>query len=136
MQSEKIYLIHEEDYLRHIDEKLLIHTMLKELSVLSAKLPHCPETEKIKEIAEIYGAEAEELWDGWGIPEQYLSDANVEWLRETMENELLPLEDADLLEGHMLDCLSNAMDVTGGVLDVATQLLRLLRGQLDSEVSS
>ncbi len=135
MQNMKIYLIHEDDYLRHIDEKLFIHTMLKELADLSAKLPDCPETEKIKEIAEIYGAEAEELWNGWGISEQYLSDASVEWLRETMENELLPLEDAGLLEDGMLDCLSSAMDVTGGALNVATQLLRLLREQLDSEVS-
>ena len=36
--NDKMYLIHEDDYIKHIDDKVALYTMVKQLSFMIAKL--------------------------------------------------------------------------------------------------
>ena len=94
MENEKMYLIHEDDYIRHIDEKLELYAMLRQMASAVKKLPETKSTADAKRTAEIFSTKALMLYEGWGIPDRYLITADTVDLREVMENELCEPEDA------------------------------------------
>lgn len=93
MENENLYLIHEDDYIRHIDEKLELYAMLRQTASAVKKLPDTKANKEAKRIAGIYSDRAKAMYDGWGIPDHYLITADMDDLCELMENELItPVE--------------------------------------------
>lgn len=94
MENEKMYLIHEDDYIRHIDEKLELYAMLRQTASAVKKLPDSKASKEAKRIAGIYSDRALAMYESWGIPDRYLITADLDDLCELMENELIEPEDA------------------------------------------
>ena len=89
-----LYLIHEDDYIKHIDEKVLLYSFVKQLAHHIAKLKPTLESERLIKMAKHYDAAAEDLFRFWGIPKSYLVHDEKEALVELMENELIAPEEA------------------------------------------
>ena len=94
MENEKLYLINEEDYIRHTDEKLELYAMLRQLISAVNKMPDCDAARDVKKIADVYTGKCDGLFERWGIPKHYLISGDIDDLRELMENELISPEDA------------------------------------------
>lgn len=92
--NDKMYLIHEEDYIKHIDEKVLLYSFVKQLTHHIAKMKSARENENLIKIAKYYDTAAENLFSFWGIPKSYLVFDKKEDLSELMENELIEPEEA------------------------------------------
>lgn len=97
MENKKMYLIHEDDYIRHIDEKLELYAMLRQMASAVKKLPEMKSTRDAKQTADIFSTKAMMLYEGWDIPDRYLITADTDDLRELMENELCEPEDAGFI---------------------------------------
>lgn len=91
---DNVYLIHQDDYIRHIDDKVTLYAMLHQLESAVAKLPDCWETADVRSMMETFASEIQELWDGWNIPARYLVTGDEDDLSELMEDELMEPEDA------------------------------------------
>ena len=92
--NDKMYLIHEEDYIKHIDEKVLLYSFVKQLTHHIAKMKSARENENLIKMAKYYDTAAENLFSFWGIPKSYLVFDKKEDLSELMENELITPEEA------------------------------------------
>ena len=90
----KLYLIHEEDYVKHIDEGMVLYTMLKEITHRVSKLPTVPGNKALVDLAARAGRLAEMIYRTWGIPASYAYTFNRANLAFLMENELIAPEDA------------------------------------------
>lgn len=90
----KMYLIHEDDYIKHIDEKVFLYSLVKQLTHHVARLAPNRGSKKISNMAKCYDAAADKLFRSWGIPVSYLVFGNKDDLSELMENELITPEDA------------------------------------------
>ena len=90
----KLYLIHEEDYVKHIDEGMVLYTMLKEITHRVSKLPTVPGNKALVDLAARADRLAEMIYRTWGIPASYAYTFNRANLAFLMENELLAPEDA------------------------------------------
>ena len=88
------YLIHEDDYIRHINEKVMLYSFVKQLTHHIGKMKPTRGNENIIKMAKCYDTAAENLFNSWGIPKSYLVFDNKEDLAELMENELIAPEDA------------------------------------------
>lgn len=66
--NDKMYLIHEEDYIKHIDEKVLLYSFVKQLTHHIAKMKSARENENLIKMAKYYDTAAENLFSFWGIP--------------------------------------------------------------------
>lgn len=88
------YLIHKDDYIKHIDEKVMLYSFVKQLTHHIGKLKATRENEPIIKMAATYATAAEKLFDSWGIPKSYLVLDDEDALVELMENELIAPEDA------------------------------------------
>ena len=88
------YLIHKDDYIKHIDEKLMLYSFVKQLTHHIAKLKPTNANVSIKKMAGAYILAADKLFDSWGIPSSYLVFGEESDLAELMENELIAPEDA------------------------------------------
>lgn len=94
MKNEELYLIHTEDYIRHIDEKLELYAMLRQLISTVNKIPTCDAARDAKKTAAVYAGKCDSLFESWGIPKRYLVGGDTDDLRELMENELISPDDA------------------------------------------
>ena len=95
MENEKLYLIHEDDYIKHINEKLELYAMLRQLIFHLRKIPDTRAvTRRVKEMANAYDIRCDELFDSWGIPGCYMVFGDTDALCELMENELIEPENA------------------------------------------
>ena len=90
----KVYLIHEEDYVKHIDEGMVLYTMLKEITHGVSKLPSEHGNKALIDLAARADRLAEKIYRTWGIPASYVYTFNHANLAFLMENELIALEDA------------------------------------------
>ena len=88
------YLIHKDDYVKHINEKVLLYSFVKQLTHHIAKLKPTQANGSIKKMAGAYILAAENLFDSWGIHGSYLVFGEESDLAELMENELIAPEDA------------------------------------------
>lgn len=105
--DEKMYLIHEEDYIKHIDEKVLLYSFVQQLTHHIAKLKPTRENESLIKMAKYYGTAAKNLFSFWGIPKSYLVFDKKEDLAELMENELIEPEDAGYYPCDDSECCRN-----------------------------
>ena len=90
----KEYLIHEDDYIRHINEKVMLYSFVKQLAHHVGKMKPIRGNESLIKMAKCYDTAAENLFNSWGIPKSYLVFDNKEDLAELMENELIEPEEA------------------------------------------
>ena len=94
MKNEELHLIHKEDYIRHIDEKLELYAMLRQIISAVNKIPTCDAARDAKKSAAVYAGKCDSLFESWGIPNRYLVVGDTDDLRELMENELISPEEA------------------------------------------
>lgn len=94
MNNDKLYLLSEEDYIKHINEKVYLYSLVKQLTHHIGKLSPNRGTKTLSDMAKHYGASAEKLFRSWGIPMSYLVFAEKDDLATVMENELIEPEDA------------------------------------------
>lgn len=92
--NNKVYLIHEEDYIKHIDEKVLLYSFVKQLVHCIVRMKTTGADDDFIKMAESYGATAENLFNSWGIPKSYVTLDNKDDLVPLMENELIAPEEA------------------------------------------
>ena len=135
MENE-IYMIHEEDYLRHIDEKLELYTMLKQLIDDVNALPESEATENVRNTAAFYEDLCDIMFDGWGIPYSYMMDGDPDALSELMENELITPEDAGYYtddeydEFYEYDSYDEIVDVSKDILKAVKRLTDIVEDEL------
>jgi hypothetical protein len=72
MKNEKLYLIAEETYHKHIDEEVHLYGLLHQLAFIASKVKDREDMEHLKDTAIRYGQIADELFAGWNIPGRYL----------------------------------------------------------------
>ena len=92
--NNNVYLIHEDDYIKHINEKVMLYSFVKQLTHHLVRMRLTRETEGVARMAKNFDIAADNLFDSWGIPKSYLVFDNKEDLAELMENELIAPEDA------------------------------------------
>ena len=91
--NNKVYLIHEEDYIKHIDEKVMLYSFVKQLAHCIDRMKTTGVDDDSIKMAECYGATAENLFNSWGIPKSYVTLDNKDDLATLMENELIAPEE-------------------------------------------
>ena len=91
--SNGLYVIHENDYMQHITDKVELYNMVRTITEAVRELPDCEKLASLKCAAANMEKCAQMMFDGWGIPEEYLEDGDRAHLVELMEEELLPVED-------------------------------------------
>ena len=74
----KEYLIHEDDYIRHINEKVMLYSFVKQLAHHVGKMKPIRGNESLIKMAKCYDTAAENLFSSWGIPKSYLVFDNKE----------------------------------------------------------
>lgn len=89
-----IFMIHLDDYIQHIDDKLTLYAMLHQMEAEIKKLPDCEATAQVRRQMAAYSPKIKELWDGWNIPPRYLVTAELDDLSDLMDDELFEPEDA------------------------------------------
>ena len=91
----ELYLIHEDDYLRHIDHKLEMYHLLLEL--VRAMRDDLAEGETARAVRDLcsYEQQAHILFEGWTIPDEYAESGDPDDLAQLMEEELLPAGESE-----------------------------------------
>lgn len=88
------YLIHKDDYIKHIDEKVLLYMMVQQLTFQIDKLTPTKKNEALRRVSKRYSEMIDAMFQTWGIPGSYLVFSKESDLAELMENELIAPEDA------------------------------------------
>lgn len=91
--SNDLYVIHENDYMQHITDKVELYNMVRTITEAVRELPDCEKLASLKCSAANMEKCEQMMFNGWGIPEEYLEDGDRAHLTELMEEELLPVED-------------------------------------------
>ena len=92
--NNEMYLIHSEDYISHINDKVRLYSMMKQLTHMIGKLPTNDCTKELIKLSAHFDGLSEEMFRSWGIPKSYLIFGKMDDLAELMENELIAPEDA------------------------------------------
>ena len=91
----ELYLIHEDDYLRHIDHKLeMYHLLLELVRALRDDLAEGETARAVRDLCS-YEQQAHILFEGWTIPDEYAESGDPDDLAQLMEEELLPAGDSE-----------------------------------------
>lgn len=88
------YLIHKDDYIKHIDEKVLLYMMVQQLTFQINKMAPTKKNEALRRVANRYHEMIDAMFETWGIPGSYLVFSKESDLADLMENELIAPEDA------------------------------------------
>ena len=108
-----VFLIHLDDYIRHIDDKLTLYAMLRQLEAAVGKLPECQSTADVRGQMAAFSPKLKELWNGWNIPVRYLISGELDDLSDVMEDELMEPEDAGYFcEGDGAETTASAPTLT------------------------
>ena len=94
MDDETMYLIHGEDYLTHIYEKVEMYLLLKQLISEVDEIPLCPANHDAKQMAMALRDISDNIFADWNIPESFLSDGDEDDLCDLMDSELFAPEEA------------------------------------------
>jgi len=97
MKNEKMYLISEDAYHKHIDDEVHLYGLLHQLAFMTGKVKDAEDVAHMKDTAIRYGQIADELFDGWNIPGRYLvygDKADLETLKsKELEHVIFDPED-------------------------------------------
>jgi len=107
-----VFMIHIDDYVKHIDDKLTLYAMLRQMEAAIGKLPECQSTREVHERMAAFSPQLKELWEGWNIPKRYLISGELDDLSNVMEDELMEPEDAGYY--------SEGSDIFAGADDAST----------------
>lgn len=92
MNHEKVYLIHEGTYIDHINEKVQLYSMVKQLNHLVKNLPSNRGSKDLSRMAAVFEKRSEEMFKSWNIPGSYLIFGDEADLTGLMTAELSPPE--------------------------------------------
>jgi len=100
MKNEKLYLIDEEIYHKHIDGAVHLYGLLHQLAFMAGKVKEVDDLIHLQDTAIRYGEMADELFEGWNIPGRYLvygDKADLETLKAKELSEVVfdPEDEAD-----------------------------------------
>ena len=95
----KLYFIHEDDYLNHIDHQLEMYNLLLEAVRTLWKDLEAGETARALRDLCAYEQEGHTLFESWDIPDEYVESGDPDDLAQLMEAELLPADDEDTEDG-------------------------------------
>ena len=109
--NNEMYLIHSEDYISHINDKVRLYSMMKQLTHMIGKLPIKNSTDELIKLYTRYDELAEEMFRSWGIPKSYLIFEKMEDLSELMENELISPEDAGYVPCECCSCCGDEANI-------------------------
>lgn len=70
MNHEEMYLISEEHLYQHINEKVRLYSMVKQLSRMVSRLPANRGSKELSEMAATFTKRSEEMFKSWGHPRQ------------------------------------------------------------------
>lgn len=119
MKNEKLYLIAEETYHKHIDEEVHLYGLLHQLAFVASKIKDREDMEHLKDTAIRYGQIADELFAGWNIPGRYLvygDKTDLSHLKDMELTEVISVEDDAEDEFSLCDILE---DCRQGLLEQA-----------------
>lgn len=92
----KLYLIKDEDYIAHINDKVGMYGQLTALARETRDLLAENKAAAALRLLAKYEKAAKAAFETWGVPASYIATGNAAELSELMENDLLPLD--ELLE--------------------------------------
>lgn len=102
MDKEAMYLIHGEDYLRHIDEKLEMYAMLQQLLLyIETAAEKSSYLRLVHHAARDFDRRCDELFASWGSPVCYMKSHDPRDLADLIENELIEPEYAGYVQADM-----------------------------------
>jgi len=140
----KLYLIHGDDYIKHIEQQMeLYDLLLTAMQEIRELLLAGKAMEAVRAISK-NECQAHELFRSCGIPDSYLLHGKPESLRRLMEQELLPADndDNDREEGkqgkkcwtidHVLDMANTLADAISQMSHVCGTLLDDVDTMLDT----
>lgn len=93
MNHENLYLIHEDTYIDHINEKVQLYSMVKQLNHLVKNLPSNRGSKDLSRMAAVFEKRSEEMFKTWNIPGSYLIFGDESDLEHLMNEELAHPED-------------------------------------------
>lgn len=89
----KLYLIKDEDYIAHINDKVGMYGQLTALTRETRDLLAENKAAAALRLLAKYEKAAKAAFETWGIPVSYIATGNAAELSELMENDLLPLNE-------------------------------------------
>ena len=92
MDQEKLYVIDEKTYEKHIDEEVHLYGLLHQLAFLAGKIKDREDMENLIDTAKHYGEIADEMFDTWSIPGRYLVFGDKADLAKMKTKELCELD--------------------------------------------
>lgn len=72
MKRDDLYLIYEDTYIDHINEKVQLYSMVKQLCHTVKNLPSNCGSKDLSKIAAVFEKRSEEMFKSWNIPGSYL----------------------------------------------------------------
>lgn len=129
----KLYLIHEDDYLRHIDQKLEMYKLVLELvRTLRDDLSEDETARAVRNLCS-YEQDAHIMFECWTIPDAYVESlGDTAYLSRLMERELLPADDEDddddggkPLSGLLLETAKLMTSIATTMLDASSEALNM-----------
>ena len=88
------YLITRDEVISQFNEKILLYSMLKQLTEMIGRMPSNRGSKELSNLSDRFDAEAEMLFESWGVPKSYLIFGEEEELGDLFRD-LCVLIDAD-----------------------------------------
>ena len=132
MDDETMFMIHGEDYLRHINDKVGMYLLVKELTKSVSDLPDCPANHGTRHFSKIVDAVAENAFKNWDIPESYATSSDTGMLYDLMDAELFTPDEAgyELADDMREDTEPDESDEEDRFDDCLSRLLRMIDAEL------
>lgn len=102
--NHKMYLVHEDHYLRHLEDKIKMYQLFRQLVQTIRAVPSNRGTRLLTEVTNRMESIADRNFNSWNIPREYMVTGNPNWLRQKMACELVSPDAAGLHLRHC-DCL-------------------------------
>lgn len=102
------YVIGKNVYEKHIDDEVHLYGLLHQLAAQAERIRDEEDVFHLLDTVKKYGAIADEMFDGWGIPGRYLVFGEKKDLEGLRERELTKL--SDILAEHDAETMSKALE--------------------------
>ena len=102
------YVIGKNVYEKHIDDEVHLYGLLHQLAAQAERIRDEEDVFHLLDTVKKYGAIADEMFDGWGIPGRYLVFGEKKDLEGLRERELTKL--SDILAEHDAENMSKALE--------------------------
>ena len=99
--NHKMYLVHEDHYLKHLEDKIKMYRLLRQLVQTIRTVPVNRGTRLLTEVTCRLEALADNQFKSWNIPNEYMVTGNPDWLRKKMALELVSPDAAGI---HLRHC--------------------------------